>query len=72
VRGGVSATRSAVAARSVAAAARCARATRAITASAQPGCAATRRQASWAISACLAIAAGAAGPAPSTLSAVVS
>ena len=70
--GGVSATRSAVAAMWAAAAARCAGAIRPVTALAQPGWAAIREQASWMINACLARAAGAAPPSPSSASAVVS
>src|SRR5215472_14706156 len=70
--GGVSATRSALAAMSAAEAARCAGAIRPITALAHPGWPAIRRQASWMISACLAMAAGAAPPSPSSASAVVS
>ena len=57
---------------SAAAAARRAGATFPVTTLAQPGWAATRRQASWTISACLAMAAGGASPSPSTASAAVS
>jgi Helix-turn-helix domain len=70
--GGVSATRSAVAAMSAAAAARCAGPILAVTTVAQPGWVASRRQASWTVSAALASAAGPASPAPSIRSAPVS
>jgi len=70
--GRVSATRSAVAAMSAAAAARPAGAPFWATFLAQPGCAATRRHASWTTSACLARAAGGAPPSASTASAAVS
>src|SRR5262252_4539486 len=57
---------------SAAAAARRAGATSLATTLAQPGWAATRRQASWTISACLAMSAGGSPPSASTLSAALS
>ena len=56
---------------SAAAAACCAGATFSVTTPAQPGWTATRRQASWTISACLAMSAGGASPSASTVSAAV-
>src|ERR1022692_1739199 len=70
--GGVRPTRSAVAAMSVAVAARSAGATRLITAFAQPGGRVTRRQASWTISVCRTTAAAGVLAWPSALSAVLS